>query len=97
MQEQLGHTSIVLTADTYTSVLLELQFTTAEATARLVLAAAARNPARHRRPKNGPSKTAAPRTSTRPEPVRPKRSRHHRHDKKGRAPVTPRHTKIQAA
>jgi Phage integrase family len=40
VQEQLGHTSIVLTADTYTSVLLDLHFSTAEATARLVLAAA---------------------------------------------------------
>jgi hypothetical protein len=46
VQELLGHASIVLTADTCTSVLLELQFKTAEATARLVLAAAARNPAK---------------------------------------------------
>ncbi|MFC0529034.1 hypothetical protein [Phytohabitans kaempferiae] len=44
MQEQVGHTSIVLTADTYTSVLHQLNLKTAEATARLVLAAAARNP-----------------------------------------------------
>jgi hypothetical protein len=36
----------VLTADTYTSVLLDLHFKTAEATARLVLAAADRNPGR---------------------------------------------------
>jgi integrase len=50
VQELLGHASIVLTADTYTSVLLDLHFKSAEATARLVLAAAARNPAkRHRR------------------------------------------------
>jgi len=40
----------VLTADTYTSVLEQLHFRTAEATARRVLAAAAINPARgHRR------------------------------------------------
>jgi integrase len=98
VQEQLGHTSIVLTADTYTSVLLEQHFTTAEATARLILAAAARNPARHRRGKNGPQKSAASQPPTRPEPIRPKRSRHHRHGKKGRAPVTPtRHTKIKDA
>ncbi len=98
VQEQLGHTSIVLTADTYTSVLLEQHFTTAEATARLVLAAAARNPGRTRRPRNGPQKSAASQPATRPEPVRPKRSRHHRHGKKGRAPVTPtRHTKIKGA
>jgi integrase len=44
VQEQLGHTSIVLTADTYTSVLLDLHFKTAEATARLVLKAAAPQP-----------------------------------------------------
>jgi integrase len=46
VREQLGHTSIVLTADTYTSVLMQLHFKTAEATARLVLAAAAQNPGR---------------------------------------------------
>ncbi|HEV8558982.1 MAG TPA: tyrosine-type recombinase/integrase [Actinophytocola sp.] len=34
VQEQLGHTSIVLTADTCTSVLLDLHFKVAEATAR---------------------------------------------------------------
>jgi hypothetical protein len=59
VQDQLGHTSIVLTADTYTSVLMTLHFKIAEATARLVLAAtlqrkirdlAARNPGqRHRK------------------------------------------------
>jgi integrase len=54
VQEQLGHTSIVLTADTYTSVLMILHFKVAEATARLVLAAAARNPGnRYRRRKTG--------------------------------------------
>ena len=42
MQEQLGHTSIVLT-DTYTSVLVQRHLKIAEATARLVLAAAARS------------------------------------------------------
>jgi hypothetical protein len=51
-QEQLGHTSIVLTADTYTSVLMILHFKVAEATARLVLAAAAKDPgSRYRRRK----------------------------------------------
>lgn len=50
VQAQLGHSSIVLTADTYTSVLTDLLAYAAEATARLVLAAAARNPGhRHRR------------------------------------------------
>jgi integrase len=79
VQEQLGHTSIVLTADTYTSVLLDLHFKVAEATARLVLAAAARNPGRrHRvRPNTGPPTSAASDRATRPEPVRPKRSPPH--------------------
>jgi integrase len=44
VQAQLGHSSIVLTADTYTSVLTDLLAYAAEVTARLVLAAAARNP-----------------------------------------------------
>jgi integrase len=100
VQEQLGHTSIVLTADTYTSVLLDLHFKVAEATARLVLAAAARNPGhRHRtRAKTGPPTSAASDHGTRPEPVRPKRSRRTRHSRKARTIVTPtRHPKIKAA
>jgi integrase len=98
VQEQLGHTSIVLTADTYTSVLLDLHFKVAEATARLVLAAAARNPGRRHLPKIGTQKSAAPAPPTGPEPVRPKRSRKARRARKGRAPVThTRHTKIKAA
>ncbi|MDQ7911305.1 site-specific integrase [Phytohabitans sp. ZYX-F-186] len=99
VQEQLGHTSIVLTADTYTSVLLELHLKVAEATARLVLKAAARNPGRRRhRSKIGPPKSAAPDQPTRPQPVRPKRSRKSKRAKKGRAPATPtRHPKIKAA
>jgi integrase len=75
VQEQLGHTSIVLTADTYTSVLMILHFKVAEATARFVLAAAAKNPgSRYHRRKTGPPKSAAPTAATRPEPLRPKRS-----------------------
>ena len=76
VQEQLGHTSIVLTADTYTSVLMTMHFKIAEATARLVLAAASRNPGReHRRRPTGPPKSAALDLPTGPEPVRPKRKR----------------------
>jgi integrase len=98
VQEQLGHTSIVLTADTYTSVLLDLHFKVAEATARLVLKAAARNPGRRHRSKISPPKSAAPDQQTRPEPVRPKRSRTSEHAKRGRAPVTHlRHTQINNA
>jgi hypothetical protein len=96
VQEQLGHTSIVLTADTYTSVLLELHFKVAEATARLVLKAAARNPGHRHRSEIGPPKTASAEQQTRPEPVRPKRSRKTRRAGTGRAGVThTRHTKLK--
>jgi integrase len=98
VQEQLGHTSIVLTADTYTSVLLDLHFRAAEATARLILKAAARNPGRHYRSKIGPPKSAAADHPTRPEPVRPKRSRKTKRTRTGRASVThSRHTRIKTA
>jgi len=60
VQAQLGHSSIVLTADTYTSVLTDLLAYAAEATARLVLAAAARNPGRRHRRNDLPRKSAAP-------------------------------------
>jgi integrase len=43
LQDQLGHASIVMTADIYTSVLPRSQRKAAEATARLVLAAAGRD------------------------------------------------------
>ena len=99
VQEQLGHTSIVLTADTYTSVLMILHFKIAEATARLVLAAAARNPGRwHRRRLSGPPESAAPVNPGGPEPARPKRSRRRKSRNRGRTHVTPnRRPKIKAA
>ena len=92
VQAMLGHTSIVLTADTYTSALHELHFTAAEATARLVLANRRPQP----RPQAGtpsrqtPEKSAAPPPGINPEsfstkriPPRPKAAaaahmRHHR-------------------
>jgi len=90
VQELLGHASIVLTADTYTSVLLDLHFKTAEATARLVLAAAARNPAkRHRRPA-GLAKSAAPQPASGPQPRRPKRSGHTQVRREGEPTHVPR-------
>jgi hypothetical protein len=97
VQEQLGHTSIVLTADTYTSVLMTMHFKIAEATARLVLAAAAKNPgSRSRRRTTGPPTSAAPSAPTRPEPLRPKRSRKHKGRNNARTHVTPnRHPKIK--
>jgi integrase len=73
VQEQLGHSSIVLTADTYTSVLRQLHLKTAEATARLVLTAAARNPGHRTRARTGPQKTAAPTSTRRPKTKRRKR------------------------
>ena len=85
---QLGHTSIVLTADTYTSVLLELHFKAAEATARLVLQAAARNPGQRYRSTIDPPKSAAPDQPMRPEPFRPNRSRKVKRGKRGRAAMT---------
>jgi integrase len=97
VQEQLGHTSIVLTADTYTSVLMILHFKIAEATARLVLAAASKNPGhRYHQRKTGPPTSAASPAPTRPEPLRPKRSRKQKARKKARTHVTPnRHPKIK--
>nr|WP_232624971.1 tyrosine-type recombinase/integrase [Micromonospora sagamiensis] len=65
LQDLLGHSSIVTTADTYTSVLPEVQQRCADATAHLVLAAARRtrkkikNKARKNRPTPRP-KTGAP-------------------------------------
>jgi integrase len=100
VQDQLGHSSIVLTADTYISVLRDLHFTTAEATARLVLAAAARNPGRryHRsRPTAPPTTSAAPTAARRPEHRRARRSSAGKAGRRGRPRAThPRPTKIKA-
>ncbi len=68
VQDQLGHTSIVLTADTYTSVLMQMHFKVAEATARLVLTAAAQNPA-HRHRKRAAN--TAPKSAAGPQPAKP--------------------------
>ena len=73
LQDLLGHSSIVTTADTYTSVLPEVQRESADATAHLVLTAARRarkkikNKARNNRPDQRP-KTGGP-TSTSPAPA----------------------------
>ncbi|MCC5581395.1 site-specific integrase [Microtetraspora sp. AC03309] len=53
LQGQVGHASIVLTADTYTSVLPELHHRAARATARLVLSAARRTARKVRRGRCG--------------------------------------------
>jgi integrase len=59
VQVQLGHSSIVLTAGTYTSVLTDLLAYAAEVTAKRVLAAAARNPGHRHRRNDHPAKSAA--------------------------------------
>jgi hypothetical protein len=98
VQAMLGHASIVLTADTYTSVLPELLAASAEATARLVLATAARNPAR-RSPQRLPAmqKSAAATPGRLPKAKRPKRSRRRRGQlRRGPHAFHVRPTKIQA-
>ncbi len=90
IQEQLGHTSIVLTADTYTSVLTDKHHKTAEATARLVLAAAARGPKRRKQPTAGPpTKSATTEATPRPEPVRPRQSQRRKGKNRRRTHMTP--------
>ncbi|MBC6461491.1 tyrosine-type recombinase/integrase [Actinomadura sp. HBU206391] len=61
VQDMLGHSSIVLTADTYTSVLPQVAQTAAEKTAAHVLQAGWRLPGttRHRRPSRRKRRTAA--------------------------------------
>lgn len=77
VQEQLGHTSIVLTADTYTSVLMQMHFKIAEATARLVLTAATHHPSRRHRRKalQGTHPSGVQQQPAGPEPKRPNRKR----------------------
>nr|WP_250035885.1 hypothetical protein [Actinoplanes maris] len=60
VQAQLGHSSIMLTADTYTSVLTDLLACAAEAIAKPVLAAASLNSGRLHRRNDLPRKTTAP-------------------------------------
>lgn len=100
VQALLGHASIALTADTYTSVLPELLADAAEATARLVLAHAARNPGRRPRTtvRSGPPKSATPALTRQPQPRHAKRS----HRQPGRNKGVPqashaRPTKIKTA
>jgi hypothetical protein len=87
----------VLTADTYTSVLLELHFKVAEATARLVLKAAARNPGHRHRAKTGPPNPqhqTRPPGRTRYAPIDP--ARPNAPERAAHAPMThTRHTKVK--
>jgi hypothetical protein len=85
VQEMLGHSSIVLTADTYTSVLPEVAHRAAEQTAAHLLRAAGvvpgttrrrgRAPARRRRSAQGRTRAGLVRrrgSTLPPEPVRPR-------------------------
>ncbi|WP_080641788.1 hypothetical protein [Salinispora arenicola] len=80
LQDLLGHSSIVVTADTYTSVLPQIQRRCADATAQLVLNAARRTrrkikaSARKNRPDRGPKAgTPGPTTPKTGAPTPPKR------------------------
>jgi integrase len=84
VQAQLGHSSIVLTADTYTSVLTDLLAYAAEATAKLVLSAAARNPGHRHRRDDHPAKSAGPRAVPSVERPVTRRSGRRKGAKRGR-------------
>nr|WP_240638459.1 tyrosine-type recombinase/integrase [Micromonospora aurantiaca] len=97
LQDLLGHSSIVVTADTYTSVLPQIQRRCADATAQLVLNAARRTRkkikanARKNRPDRGP-KAGTPTPTNRKQVLPPQRSasrpqsRRSRPDKPARTP-----------
>ena len=83
LQDLLGHSSIVTTADTYTSVLPQIQRRCADDTAQLVLAAARRTrkkiktKARKNRPDRGPKTggpaPTAPESTAKPQVKKPQR------------------------
>ncbi|HWG98351.1 MAG TPA: tyrosine-type recombinase/integrase [Pilimelia sp.] len=82
LQDLLGHSSIVVTADTYTSVLPQAQRRCAAATAQLVLAAAHRTRKKiksragknrpDQRPKSGVPTTATPTPAAKPQVSKPR-------------------------
>jgi len=84
LQDLLGHSSIVVTADTYTSVLPEVQRRCADATAALVLAAArhTRKRIKEKAAQNRPASRDEKEALSRKRPAarkRNRRSRSHRH------------------
>jgi integrase len=90
LQDLLGHSSIVVTADTYTSVLPDAQRPRADATAALVLAAArhTRKRIKQKAAKNRPTGRAEKQTTPADKPDQTRRSRRsqarkhpHRHGK----------------
>jgi integrase len=90
LQDLLGHSSIVVTADTYTSDLPDVQRRSADATAALVLAAArhTRKRIKQKAAKNRPARRAGKETTPADKPDQKRRSRRsrarkhpHRHGK----------------
>ena len=75
VQTQLGHASIVLTADTYTSVLPAAHHEAAEATARLILTTARRARGKIIRKNRRRAPASAAPGSTTPTPANPSRTR----------------------
>jgi hypothetical protein len=88
VQAQFGHSSIVLTADTYISVLTDLLAYAAEATARLVLAAT-RNLGHRHRPNVHSAKSAGPSQINSAERPVTRRSGRRKTSKRGRPCVPP--------
>ncbi len=80
LQDLLGHSSIVVTADTYTSVLPDAQRRCADATAALVLAAArhTRKRIKQKAAKNRPAGRDEKQTTPGKQPDQTKRSRRSR-------------------
>jgi integrase len=94
VQDQLGHASIVLTADTYTSVVPAAQHRAAEATARLILTTARNVRAKisrknRRRHRPGPPPRPAQTSTTQPSanPPRTPRTAGHRR-REGNSPAS---------
>jgi len=88
VQAMLGHSSIVITADTYTSVLPCLAHQAAEATARLVMHAAHATSRSLRRP----SRTRRQATPARAHPTARKAEKNHDCVRAHNAPTPPPHT-----
>ena len=84
LQDLLGHSSIVVTADTYTSVLPDAQRRCADATAALVLAAArhARKRIKQKAAKNRPARRDEKQTTPGKQPDQTRRNRRSRSRRK---------------
>jgi hypothetical protein len=91
VQEMLGHSSIVLTADTYTSVLPDAAHAAAEKVADLIIKAGCLVPGnRRRRRRQGRRKPRAGSRAGRGQPGQARRSRAHPAADRSPAPSAPR-------